>query len=404
MIRVHADIVRFESPATAIAALCERLSPVGVEPVGLTSVVGRVLADPLITDRDSPPCDVTAMDGFAVRSTDLAASRGLPVAGEIAIGCEPPPLPIAAALRVFTGAPIPPGADAVVQREHVHESPDAITLRDGVHAPSTGANIRRHGENLGSGGMVTPSGTLAAPGIVAGLASFGRAVVRVFRRVRVGIIVTGNELLPVESAPLQWQIRDSNGPTLRALLGRREFVDACATEHVRDEPPLLARALARLLDQCDAVFLTGGVSAGDHDHVPDVVRAVGGRILFHRLPMRPGGPVLGAVGPRGQAILGLPGNPLSAAVTARKLGMHALRKLAGLSQIDESAARILLQPHDAKTLHLWWYRLVKLTGGGAASIVVTRGSGDVVSLARSDGFVEIPPNSPGGGPWDFFAW
>lgn len=397
-------LAKFAGPHAALDAILPRLRRVAeVELVSHADVLGRVLADPLITDRDSPPCDVTAMDGYAIRTSEFAAGV-LPVRGEVRIGREPQPLPPGAALRIFTGGPIPPGCDAVIQREHVEESPTEIRLRAGTSAPPPGGNIRRRGENLRARETVIGAGECVTPGIVAGLASFGVAQPRVFRRVRVAIIVTGDELLPAESTAVDWQIRDSNGATIDALMRRSGFVEVCSVNRAADDPAAIAAALTSSLTNADAVILTGGVSAGDHDYVPEVVRRAGGTVMFHRLPMRPGGPVLGAFTDGGQAILGLPGNPLSTAVTARRLGLPMLRHMAGISAPLDRTPTVTFNPHDGKALHLWWYRLARLTGDGKAEIVVTKGSGDVVSLARSDGFVEIPPNEASAGPWSFYAW
>ncbi len=159
-----------------------------------------------------------------------------------------------------------------------------------------------------------------------------------------------------------------------------------------------------MLDACDAVVLTGGVSMGDYDHVPAAVEAVGGRTVFHKLALRPGKPMLGAVGPRGQAILGLPGNPVSVMVTVRRLGIAALRRLAGFAKVDPPLPMVSLQEASTKPLHLWWYRPVRLLADGKAELVHSMGSGDLVSAARSDGFIELPPHAQGEGPWPFYTW
>lgn len=395
---------KFAGPQPAIDAMLPRTRRASAsEILPIADAGGRVLADSLTTDRDSPPCDVTAMDGYAVRSAEM--SRGsLPVRGEVQIGREPPPLPVGAALRIFTGGAIPPGCDAVIQREHVEESANEIRLRPGFDGPPVGANIRRRAENLIAGQSVLAPGACVTPAVISGFASFGLPRVKVMRRVRVAIIVTGNELLPTDAPASDWQIRDSNGPLLAALLRRHAFVEIVSQERAADDPTTIESALASALHRADSVLLTGGVSAGDHDYVPDVVRRVGGEVLFHRLPMRPGGPALGAVTPTGHAIFGLPGNPLSTAVTARRIALPILRHIAGAHEPLDRSTMVTFDPHDGKSLHLWWYRLARLSSDGKAEIVVTKGSGDVVSLARSDGFVEIPPGRDAPGPWAYFGW
>jgi molybdopterin molybdotransferase len=137
--------------------------------------------------------------------------------------------------------------------------------------------------------------------------------------------------------------------------------------------------------------------------VPDAVAACGGEILFHRLPIRPGKPVLGAVGPRGQAIFGLPGTPVSVVIAGRWFAVPALRQLAGLPPEPEVAS-VTVREMGTKRLGLWWYRPVRVLGPALVQVVPSRGSGDLVSAARSDGFVLVPPQGEGAGPWPFTPW
>lgn len=393
----------FAAPRAAADALCACLAPVETEEVALNAARGRVLAAPLRADRDSPAHDVSAVDGYAVRRGDLA--RGMiPLAGEVPMGAAPPALPPHAALRVYTGSAVPPGADALLMREEVEEHADRIVLRDPVRRPADGENIRRRGENGRAGETVVEAGRVVNAALVAGLATFGVARVAVHRRVRIAILNTGNELLPVEQSAEPWQIRDSNGPALQALMAANDWIDVQRTQRLPDDLAAIRRALADALECCDAVLLTGGVSAGQFDFVPEAVQCLGGRRVFHRLPLRPGRPAFGAVGPRGQAILGLPGNPLSVMATSVVLALPALRKLAGLSCAHPPRPDVRVANDDGKRLHLWWFRMVRLVADGVVELVPNRGSGDVVSLARSDGFIEVPPHACGAGPWPFHAW
>ena len=148
---------------------------------------------------------------------------------------------------------------------------------------------------------------------------------------------------------------------------------------------------------------------GDRDYVPAAVAQAGCTIVFHRLPIRPGRPILGALGPRGQAVLGLPGNPVSVLVTARRLGMIVLRRLGGLRDIDPPAPTVTLTAAAAELLgetplRLWSYRPVQLASADRAELVIARSSGDFVAAARSDGFIEVAPGGVGRGPWPFYAW
>ena len=394
---------RMRNPDEAMQDLLAELQPVSTTRVALTKSPGRVLAESIRADRDSPACDVSQMDGYAVRRADLGPGR-LAVAGECVIGQPPAELPPGRTLAIYTGAPIPAGAEAVIPREDVNEQPGQIVIPPDHRTPEIGRFIRRQGENLRAGESAIDEGTLITSAVVATLASFGVARPRVFDRVRVGLIVTGNELLDVDQSPAAWQIRDSNGPTLFGLLSACPWLAVEAPVHVPDEPDRLRAVLAAQLEQADGVFMTGGVSMGRYDHVPGVVADVGARIVFHKLPIRPGKPVLAAVGPNGQVIFGLPGNPVSALVTARRLGTMALRRRAGWRTPAPAAAQVELIHPDGKQLALSWFRPVRITGPGRAELVPTRGSGDVVSAGRSDGFVEVSPSATGAGPWPFYRW
>jgi molybdopterin molybdotransferase len=142
---------------------------------------------------------------------------------------------------------------------------------------------------------------------------------------------------------------------------------------------------------------------GDRDFVPGVVRELGGEVLFHRVPQRPGGPVLGAALPDGRAILGLPGNPLSVISTGRRLLAPVLRVQAGCAA-DPPPPSVTLVEHDGRRLDMWWFRLVRLVSPGIAELVSTTSSGDFAAAARADGFIEIPPGQAGVGPWPFYGW
>lgn len=391
------------SPSEALSALLGRLEAVTTKGVHWAEARGRVLAEPLRADRDSPAHDVSAMDGYAVRLSDLS-SRELPIAGEVMTGTEPSVLPKGAALRIFTGACVPPGAEAVIRREDVHETSAHIWLRVAPGTIESGQHIRRQGENLPAGGNVLGAGELVQPAVTAALASFGHLRPRVHRRVRVGVLVTGDELLEPGARPQPWEVRDSNGPALEAMFAGLSWVKWQGIAYGQDTLSALTDALGGKLETCDVVLVTGGVSRGDHDHVPAAVERVGGEVVFHKLPIRPGKPLLAAVGPGGQAILGLPGNPVSAMVTARRFACAALRRRAGFARPLLPPTHVRLANADEKALSLWWYRPVRLVEPGVAALVPGRGSGDVVGAARSDGFVELPQGASGEGPWPYWPW
>lgn len=392
----------------AIVALAERLRCVSQETI--VPAAGRVLAQAVIADRDSPAADVSSMDGYAIRQCDLARRDPLPVAGEICPGQPPPRLPEQAALRIFTGAVVPPEAELVVKREDTHEQPERVQWTDAARGLAAGAHIRRRGENGRGGAEVLAAGSVLNAAAIAAASGFGAARVSVFRRVAVSVIVTGDELLAAADSPAPWQVRDSNGPAVAALLANRPDVQLQNLWRCPDAVPPLRALLERALGQSDAVILSGGVSKGDYDHVPGVIAAVGGEVVFHRLPIRPGQPVLGATTTAGQLILALPGNPVSAVCCLRRLGMPLLRKLGGHRQWQSRPLSVRLENPDDKTLPLRWMRLVQLAetvaedGLREARLIAAQGSGDLVALAASDGFIEQPPQARGTGPWPFYRW
>jgi len=391
----------FDSPDAATGALVERLAPLGCEQVLLSACAGRVLAEPVIADRPSPPCDVSAMDGYALRLADLAApSIGL--AGEAPIGRPPLELPSGRAMRIVTGAPVPRGAEIVVRREDVDEMPDAIRLTVPREAISAGQNIRRTGENIAEGRTVVEAGRLITPACVSAAAAFGATRLSVRKKLRVTVIVTGDELLEVSQKPRPWELRDSNGPTLRALFERLGWVELLGVHRVVDDFQAIRCTVEKALADCDALLLTGGVSMGVHDYVPDVLRACSAEVVFHKLPIRPGKPMLGAVGPAGQAIFGLPGNPVSVMVTARRFAIPTFLKKA--SGQPPPPARVSIANADDRSIPLHWFRLVARVGPGLAELINNRGSGDIVGASRSDGFVEQRPQDRADGLMDFYPW
>jgi molybdopterin molybdotransferase len=409
-----------QSPSAAIDAVCAHLVPLEAESVSLAHSSGRVLADVVRADRASPALDMSSMDGFAVRVADLPAmnsTTGLPIATgadcEASIGQAPVSMRAGHAIRIVTGAPIPIGADAVVRHEDVRLQNGYALLQIPASTVQPGAFIRRAGENASKGAEILQPGTLIGAAAIGALATFGASSVCVHRCVRVAIITTGDELVSTDRTPTPWQIRDSNGSVLASLLGARAWIEVVAHLHALDDADALAVTLATALESADAVILTGGVSMGHHDHVPQVIERMGANTIFHRLPQRPGRPMLAAVLPRvgtraPRLILGLPGNPVSVMVTARRLGIPMLGQLAGLAQGAFAAQRLHIDGDDGTQLGMWWFRLVseRVTAEGERrlQLLPTKSSGDIAAAATSTGFVEVPPNQSAAGGNAFYPW
>lgn len=399
----------FGSPAEAVAGMLARLGPdrLGVEPCGLSEARGRVLAEAVRADRDSPAFDHSAMDGFAVRLADLGKGGAIPVAGEVLIGTAPGVMP-EGAVRIVTGAATPAGAEAVVRREDVEERAGAIVPRAGLAGRvRAGENIRRRGENGRAGAVVLEAGAELSVSAAGTLAAVGCVRPVVFRRVRAAVITTGDELVAPGGTPGAYEVRDSNGPVVAGVLGAHGWIEVVSCVHVRDEGPGLAARLGRAVAEADAVVLTGGVSMGHRDPVRGAVEALGAEVVFHGLPQRPGKPMLGAIARRGSApaaVFGLPGNPVSAMVTCTRIVVPVLAGLAGAVR-RPGAPKVRVEGWDGKALDLWHHRLVRLREDGAAELVDGRGSGDILAGGRSDGFIEVPPGASGGEAWfPFYAW
>jgi len=429
----------FDSPAAAVAGMIAQLAEERTERGGFSGgpgveacppefARGRILAEAIAADRDNPAFDYAAMDGYAVRAADVAracaacAGRSGPaglvtlrVVGESRIGSEPPRvLEAGGVVRIATGAAVPGGADAVIKRERVTEHGFTISVTpDEAMRVRTGDHIRRRAENASAGAVVLAAGTVLSAAALGTLAAVGVSRPRVACRLRVAVITTGDELVAPEAAPGPFQIRDSNGAALGAVLGAHAWIGAARAVHVRDDGADLAGALRSALASADAVVLSGGVSVGHRDPVRSAVEGAGARIVFHGLPQRPGKPMLGAVGTgaggRRVPIFGLPGNPVSAMVTCVRIVVPVLAGCTGAAR-RAGAPRVAVANPDGKSLDLWWHRLVRITAGGAAELVEAAGSGDLVAGGASDGFIEVPPGEARAGRpnatalYSFYSW
>ncbi len=413
------DAERLDSPEAAIARVATRLGPsadeLGGERIPLGAARGRVLAEAVRADRDSPPFDHSAMDGYAVRLSDLEEGRELPVLGESRTGRAAPVMPSArGCLRIATGAPRPNGSDAVVKREDVREHLDErtgevvrISIADDA-SPRMGDHWRLRGENARAGDALLDAGAPIDAAAAATLAACGIARPLVRPQVRLAILTTGDEVVPIDRLPQPTQIRNSNGSALAMLFASRPWIEVAQVEHVEDDLDRLERSLAEAIASHHAVVLTGGVSMGHRDLVRAAIESRGAEILFHRLPQRPGRPMLGAIAgtdARPVPVFGLPGNPLSALTTARRIVLPALAAIAGLALRPPREVTVRAEGELAPAA-VWRFQLATLEADGAARLLPFRSSGDLAAAGRSDGFVEFEPNArfEPGRRYAFFAW
>ena len=393
-----------------------RLRVVEHERIEVSQATGRILARPILNFRDSPALDISAMDGYAFRyaelenrllrpNSDQAQAEGdcFEVTGVAAAGARRLVLSPDKAIRIFTGGVVPQGADVVIPRERCREESDRVWVTIPLDQIPLGWNIRRQGENAKQDEVGLQAGCCIDGPRMSSIVSMNReAQIDVSRKVRVTIINTGDELMGIDSPIEPWQIRDSNGPLLESMLRACPWIEWNRVS-ARDDLSEIQSRLKEALDVSDAVLLTGGVSMGDTDHVPAAVRHCGAEVIFHRLAIRPGAPVLGAVGSEGQLIMGLPGNPVSVAVTFRRLGLELLDRMARRVS-GRRKWKIQVAGSDSKTLGLVWYRLVQIQADGTALLLANQGSGDIRSLGLSDGFIEVPPGSLSQGMFAFYDW
>jgi molybdenum cofactor synthesis domain-containing protein len=344
------------------------------------------------------------MDGYAIRMSQLLINEPIPIRAESVPGAAPPTMLSDGVIEIFTGAMIPQGAEAVVRREDVEELGGSIRWKDVARQTSPGNHIRRAGENVAADAVVLTPGLVLTAAKLAILANFGYYAVDVYATVRVSIITTGNEVGVFEGQkPDPWQVRDSNRATISSMLNSFPWIDVIHVDHCRDERQALRELMATRLQESDVVISTGGVSMGDYDYIPDIVQELGGEIVFHRLPIRPGKPVLGAT-IDGKLMMGLPGNPVSAAVCCRRILVPLLAKMSGQKRWHAQVSPVHLVQWQGESISLHWFRLVSLEESGKVRLVKTCGSGDIISLGLSDGFIECGPNESGLGPWPYFSW
>jgi molybdopterin molybdotransferase len=370
-----------------------------VEGVLLDQAVGRVLAAPLVADRDQPPFDRVTRDGFAVRAVDVAgASEATPVElgvdGEVPAGAElAGRVEAGRCVEIMTGAPLPAGADAVVMVEHTERpSPGAVRVRRAVAA---GENVVPRGSELGQGAVALPAGARLDPAAVALAASLGCAEPQVRARPRVAIVSTGDELVEVAETPRPSQIRNSNRHSLTAQVARAGGAPLPAPI-ARDDPGALRAVLERALEGADLLLLSGGVSMGKHDYVEQVLADLGARVVFDSVDIRPGRPlVFGQV--RGRPFFGLPGNPLSTMVTFELFVRPALAVLGGADAPPLHLMRApLARPFRQRAVPLTVFVPARLETDGLATTVhalPSQGSGDLAAMARADVLMVIEPGT-----------
>lgn len=355
----------------------------------VAQAAGHVLATPLTAALDQPPADQSAMDGYAVRHADLAHGEPLRVAQRCYAGDTPAPLAPRTAARLFTGSLIPPGADTVVMQEHAHEHDGRIAFDTPQRA---GSHIRRRGEEVRAGDRLMPAGVRLGAMHVGVAAAQGCAHIDVRAPLRVGILTTGDELVPCGQPRAPQQIYNSNAPMLAALVAGTGAVVA-ANAHAADTASAVDRALRELAACCDMVVCVGGASVGDKDLLRPALTALGASFVVSGVRMKPGKPVALARLDARPVVL-LPGNPGAAMIAFALFVAPLIRRLQGrddcVPDVPSLPIDIAVEPDPQRERFV---RVRRTTDAGGAPVLDTlrqQGAGTLQSLVQASGLARLP--------------
>lgn len=375
----------------ALKILFENTPSAGIEECPLESAAGRILREDIFADRAFPAFDRVMMDGYALRLSDWELGHrsfrvtGSSPAGRAAVSLSSE---IGTCVEVMTGAPCPLGADCILPVEDVGEkAPGNVTFL-GNASPAAGRHLHRAGSDAAEGERLLSAGTRLESCQIGVAASCGARTLRVSCLPKIALLATGDELVAIDQVPEIYQLRQSNAHALSSALRHSGF----APMHMgvlTDDAAVARPIVESLLGEHDWVVLTGAVSKGSRDFVPALLKDLGCKRLFHGVAHRPGKPAGCWIGPLGQMILALPGNPVSALTGLHTFVIPALIEASGALQpcprrVDVSATHLQLAEF---TRHL----PVKLLSDGGAEPAATGNSGDFIGLLKSDGFVTLPP-------------
>lgn len=397
-------MIPLEEARAEVLASCP---PKAAVPVALAEALDLVLAETVVSPEDVPPFVNTAMDGYAVRSADVAGAGEdhpvrLTVTATVAAGAAPATsVGPGEAARIMTGAPFPPGADTVVIVERTRSAGDIVEI---LAPAEPGAHLRHPGEDIPAGAEVFPAGTRLGPGHLGVLSSVGAETVVAHPRPVVGVLSTGDELVEGGGELRPGQIRDSNRRTLLSLLARDRF-DAVDLGIAADDEAEIERRLLDAAGRCDAVLTSGGVSMGDYDYIKVVLDRIG-RMRWMQVAIRPAKPfAFGVIG--STPVFGLPGNPVSSMVSYELLARPGLRRMAGHADADLDRRAVaavadenLRAARDGRTAYL---RVVTAWGGDGRLHVRSaggQGSHQLHAMASADSLAVLPSgvDVPAGGP------
>jgi molybdopterin molybdotransferase len=395
--RAHRNIAAMLELDEARARLLANIAPLGTESVNIGTAAFRIAAENVAAGVDLPPFDNSAMDGYAVRAEDVAGAKpeapvALKLAGRVAAGdASSIVVPSGGCVRVFTGSPLPVGADAVVMQEDTQAdlvTPDVVRVLD---AAKPWENVRFRGEDVKRGAVIVRAGEKLTAGRVGLLAATGVAQLKVFCRPVIGVLATGSELTEPGQPLTPGAIYESNRTLLAPLLERSGAV-VRSYPLVEDTLPATKAALERAFDECDGVVTSGGVSVGELDFVKAAFEELGGRLDFWKVAIKPGKPFV--FGRRGEKMLfGLPGNPVSAIVTFLLLVRPSLWRWQGATDVLPVTSRCVLGEPLVNRGDRRHFIRVRVDAEGIVCSAGTQASHRLGSLADANALVDVPPET-----------
>ena len=394
------------TPRMAQSAIEAQLTLLPIERRPLEECVGQTLREDVYAERDNPPFDRVCMDGIAISSSSLARGlRRYPIEGMQSAGAPPIELlNVENAVEVMTGAVMPRGTDCVIPMEEYDLADGVVSLKDRAHGAAF-RNVQRRGEDSQPGVPMLRTGTRLGSPEIAVVASAGLATVGVSRQPTFMVVSTGDELIEPGEPIADHQVRRSNAYAIVAALRARDF-EQIANDHIVDNEDTLSTRLAQHLAQRDVLILSGGVSKGKFDLVPKVLKNLGVREVFYQVAQRPGMPMWFGVGPQGQFVFGLPGNPVATLVCLIRYVVPAAIMAMGTRQVPQE--HIALASPVKQGRPMTYFLPVSVAINETATLTAIprppNGPGDFLALTGADGFIELPPQpQPEGFPTGFVA-
>jgi molybdopterin molybdotransferase len=378
------------------------VKPLPLEIVPLSKAHGRLLREPIRNDRDQPPFDKALMDGIAIHSSSYEkGTREFHIETTIAAGDKPYKLKTQSnCVEIMTGAVLPDGCNAIVPIEQVSLEADKASLK-GWTLVKQRQNIRFKGSDSKKGQLLIKDPCRLLTPHIGILASVGKTKVKVASIPRIAIISTGNELVDIDKTPKPFQTRLSNSYTLKSLiegsgLGSGEIF------HYADNKKALLKGIGQNLKAFDMLILSGGVSMGQFDYVPQVLKELGVKALFHKVAQKPGRPFWFGTSKTGKTVFALPGNPVSTQICAYRYVIPYLKKAAGLKSVSENVVLSEMPEKPGDYTEFIPVKIFEKNGTRYAQPVSIGGSGDFAALASADGFIEYDHNPKS--VWPYFSW